>query len=195
MTLAKLKKSLKMSYLRFAAFVLTGIYMTAVANNIVSSIHRPLPLPFPTALKRYETQIFNLFDKSSVDSRTREPYYDGDFVKQFKAALKPYLKLDPKLEKKLFSGPAPDGAYIEIDGTRYIFYAICQAHACNTTSLAVLYQPDIKRLAGRLQYKCDQYPLNSPQPAEASAIEALSPINTKDSFYQESCEYEKQVAK
>ncbi len=193
MQAVKLKEFLRIVSSRFAAILLLAACMNASANNKESDVYRPLP--FPTGLERYKTQIFNLFDKSSVDNRTREPHYDAEFVKQFKAALKPYLKLDPKLERKLFSGPGPDGTYIEIDGTRYLFYTICQAHACNTTSLAVLYQPDARRLTGRLQYKCERHPLNNPRPEEASAIEALSPINTKDAFYQESCMYEKQGTK
>lgn len=188
-----LNKFLKMSFSGFAVIVLFAACMNADANSKATNVYRRLP--FPNELERYKTQIFNLFDKSSVDSRTRVRHYDEEFVKQFKTALKPYLKLDRRLERKLFSGPAPDGTYIAIDGTHYIFYTICQAHACNTTNLALLYQPDEKKIIGRLQYKCDLYPLNSPRPEEASAIEALSPINTKDSFYQESCQYERQGAK
>lgn len=175
------------------ATILFAACMHAAAINKATGSYQPLP--FPTELKRYETQLFNLFDKSSVDSRTHERHYDAEFVKQFKAALEPYLKLDSKLERKLFSGPGTEGAYIEIDGTRYLFYTICQAHACNTTNLAILYQPDIKKFTGRLQYKCHLYPLNSPQPVEVTAIEALSPINATDPFYQESCKYEKQGTK
>lgn len=189
----KLKKFPRIMPTSIAAIASLLFCMSVSANNKTGAVFQPRP--FPTELKRYETQIFNLFDQSSVDSRTHERHYDAEFVKQFNAALKPYLKLDPKLERKLFSGPGAEGAYIEIDGTCYLFYTICQAHACNTTNLAILYQPDAKKLTGRLQYKCDLYPLNSPQPVEVTAIEALSPINTKDSFYQESCEYEKQGAK
>lgn len=182
-----------MSPLLFAAIALLAACMNAGANGEASDEYRPLP--FPSDLWRYKTQIFNLFDEFSVDSRTNERQYDAEFVNRFRAALKPYLKLDPKLERKLFSGPGPEGSYLEIGGRRYLFYTICQAHACNTTNLALLYQPDAKKITGRIQYKCNLYPLNSPAPAEAVAIEALSPINKRDPFYQESCAYEKQGAK
>lgn len=187
------KNFLSVASTTFVATAFLLACMSADANSKVNNAYRPLP--FPSDLERYETPIFNLFDKDAVDSRTGERQYDIDFVRQFKTVIKPYLNLDSKLERKLFSGPAPEGSYIEIRGIRYLFYTICQAHACNTTNIAILYQPTTKKISGRLQYKCGVFPLNSPQPNEAAAIEALSPINTKDPFYQESCNYEKQGAK
>lgn len=185
-----LKNIFKTFSIRLATIALLLACMNAGANG--SNVYRPMP--FPSELERYKTQIFNLFDKTSVDSRTGEHQYDEAFVKQFKTALKPYLDLDPKLERKLFSGPAPEGIYVELGDAHYLFYTICQAHACKTTNLAILYQPGVNRLSGRLQYKCRLYPLNRPRPAEAAAIDSLSPIDKKDPFYQESCNYEKQGA-
>lgn len=151
--------------------------------------------PFPDELKHYKTQVFNLFDKSAVDRDTKRPLYDAMFVQQFEAALKPYLKLDRMLEKKLLSGPAPAGKYIEINGKHYLFYTICQAHACNTTNIAVLYQHDTKKIVGRLQYKCDIYFINEPASSEVNAVNDLSPIDQTDKFYQTVCAEERRERK
>jgi len=151
--------------------------------------------PFPNELKHYKTQVFNLFDKSAVDQNTKRPLYDATFVQQFEAALKPYLKLDRMLEKKLLSGPASEGKYIEINGKPYLFYTICQAHACNTTNIAVLYQHDTKKIVGRLQYKCDIHLLNDPTSSEINTVNNLSPIDQTDEFYKTACAEEKHERK
>lgn len=151
--------------------------------------------PFPNELKHYKTQVFNLFDKSGMDRNTKRSLYDAAFVRQFEAALKPYLKLDRMLEKKLLSGPAPEGKYVEINGKHYLFYTICLAHACNTTNIAMLYQHDTKKLVGRLQYKCDIHLLNEPTSSEINAVNNLSPIDQTDEFYQTACAEEKRERK
>lgn len=151
--------------------------------------------PFPDELKHYKTQVFNLLDKSAMDPNTKRPLYDATFVRQFETALKPYLKLDRQLEKKLLSGPAPEGKYIEINGKHYLFYKICQAHACNTTNIAVLYQYDTKKIVGRLQYKCDIHLLNEPTSSEINAVNDLAPIDQTDKFYQTACAEEKRESK
>jgi len=154
------------------------------------------PLTFPDSLTRFDTEFFRLVNpESSIDPQTKKNYYDPALAKQFDAVIKQFSTLDKKLKQKLLSGPAAKGKYITVGTSTYIFYSACQAHACNTTDFVVLYQPEKQRLIGRLQYKCNVYPANNPTPQETSAINALSPIESANSFYQEACKYEKESHK
>ncbi len=127
------------------------------------------PLTPPIDLRKYETQLFNLLD------RTEKTSFDPDVNKAFKSLLKKAPVVDPKLEKKLLSGPASKGRYVNIEGSRYFYYTACQAHWCSATNLAMLFNPSTKEAVGVLNYKCDTYYLNFKDDAQKIWFDTLNP--------------------
>ena len=127
------------------------------------------PLAPPAELRKYETQLFNLLD------RTEKTTFVVYARKSFKLLLQKAPVSDPKLEKKLLSGPAPKGRYIKINGSRLFYYTACQAHWCSSTNLAMLFDPNTKEAVGLLNYRCDTHYLNLKNEYQKIWFEALDP--------------------
>ena len=127
------------------------------------------PLAPPAELRKYETQLFNLLD------RTEKTSFDPDVSKSFRSLLKKAPVPDAKLEKKLLSGPAPKGRYINVEGSRLFYYTACQAHWCSSTNLAMLFDPASKEAVGVLNYRCDTHYLNLKSDSQKAWFDALNP--------------------
>jgi hypothetical protein len=122
----------------------------------------------PAELRKYETQLFNLLD------RTEKTSFDPNVRKSFKSLLQKAPVADPKLEKKLLSGPASKGRYVNVEGSRLFYYTACQAHWCSSTNLAMLFNPTTKEAVGVLNYRCDTYYLNIKNDSQKAWFDTLN---------------------
>ena len=181
-----LKRFVKIGLCGFATALLLSNWVGVFAKNMSTDSYRSLP--FPNNLKHYEVEIFRLVDAShSTDPKTKISYYDPQFAKLFETVVKNFSGLDKRLKQKILSGPAPQGKYIEIGNSPYIFYTICQAHWCNVTNLHILYQPGKQRIAGRLLYECGIHEFGDVSKEEMQVINQISPTNVDD----EDCKFVK----
>lgn len=145
------------------AIIATTFITTLYAQPVVE------PLTAPPELRKYETQLFNLLD------RTEKTSFDPDVSKSFKALLQKAPVADPNLEKKLLTGPAPKGRYVKVEGSRLFYYTACQAHWCSATNLAMLFNPTSKEAIGVLNYRCDTHFLNFNNDLQKTWFDALNP--------------------
>lgn len=172
---ANTRKILKAGLIGLSTAALLANWAFVRANTTTASYRF---LPFPDSLTHYETEIFRLVDSShSTDPQTKISYYDQHLAQQFNAVTKSFSNLDKRLKQKLLSGPAAKGKYIEIGDNHYILYSVCQAHWCNVTNMYLLYQPEKKRMVGRLFYTCDTHEFGDLNKEEADAINRIAPPN------------------
>ena len=131
-----------------------------------------------SAVAPYQTQLFNLVmnKKSLVDGKN---HYQKSFDQRFDAMLasSALAKQQPatvSLKKRLLSGPQPDAVLVrdKTSGREYVVYQACQAHACDETSLAVLYAPVSQAMSGRLTMHGKVEYLGNPGNAEKSLLDA-----------------------
>ncbi|MGY4728259.1 hypothetical protein [Burkholderia pyrrocinia] len=121
----------------------------------------------------YKTEIFNLVDPDgdqagTVTGRTVSTAFDH-FLN--------LSGLDVKmLRKRLLSGPATEGSLWKVGESREWLYHVCQANQCNVTNVAMLYDEQSHRTAGRLLYRCAPQWLGNPSDAEKVLIETQYPI-------------------
>lgn len=132
-------------------------------------------------LAPYNTQLFSLVMNSAspVDNKNH-------YIKQFDQALDALLaqsalarasKNKVPLKKRLMSGPQPDPAIVQDQGTgrQYVYYQACQAHVCDETSLALLYAPASKAMLGRLHLDGRDEYLGNPTAAEKVLLTPSKP--------------------
>ena len=131
-----------------------------------------------SAVAPYQTQLFNLVmnKRSLVDGKN---HYQKSFDQRFDAMLasSTLAKQQPStvsLKKRLLSGPQPDAVLVrdKRSGHEYVVYQACQAHACDATSLAVLYAPDSQAMSGRLNMHGKVEYLGNPGNAEKNLLDA-----------------------
>lgn len=122
--------------------------------------------PFPHELARYEAPLFDLVRS---DGKT----FDAQLARQLRALLASQLRTDTRYIERLTSGPAPDAAYYVTGRRGYVYFTACQAHACDDTSLDVLFDATDYRLVGKLQEKGAVRWLGRPDQREMVLIDHL----------------------
>lgn len=132
------------------------------------------------------TELFNLVG-DAVCGKTC-PQYDARVDKAFSDMLADAASLgDARLRERIGSGPQPQGERIQTAAGERWLYRACQAHQCNLTTLAALYDPATGRMAGRLVDKCQVHWLGT-LPAEAmDRISELAPVQISDEDYTAFC--------
>jgi hypothetical protein len=127
-------------------------------------------------LAPYNTQLFNLLinKPSPVDGKN---HYQKQFEQDFDALLAQSRlasasKVAAPLKKRLMSGPQPDATIVtDKTGARhYLYYEACQAHACDDTSLALLYAPATNSMRARLHLDGKDEYLGNPDAAEKALL-------------------------
>ncbi|WP_157379310.1 hypothetical protein [Burkholderia ubonensis] len=133
----------------------------------------PAPNNVTPASSGYKTEIFNLADPAGNQ-------YGTATGRAVSAAFDHFLDLsglDVKmLRKRLLSGPATEGSLWKVGESREWLYQTCQEHQCNVTNVALLYDEQSHRTAGRLLYRCTPQWLGNPSDAEKALIEREYPI-------------------
>lgn len=119
--------------------------------------------PFPADLVKYKARLFELTNKG-------EAKYDKEFLGSLKLLLKPQSQLDPRIFRRIMSGPAAEATFIVTPVTSFIHYGICQAHQCNTSNMSLLLEPKTKRMVGYLFDKCKPVWLGEPDDAEKAIL-------------------------
>lgn len=106
--------------------------------------------------KEYDTEPFNLLvnKRSLIDGKnhfSQKISHAFDELLLKTSAIKSKKDFE-ELRQRLLSGPAPKPRFYKnsVTQSEYIFYEICQAHACNTTNLIMLYAPRSQSMAIRL---------------------------------------------
>jgi hypothetical protein len=144
--------------------------LTSICNAKSQS---SVPENLTPASSVYKTEIFNLIDPDGDQ-------YGTAIGEQVSAAFDGILKLSgldvQMLRKRLLNGPATEGALWKIGKSREWLYHICQANQCNVTNVAMFYDEQTHRAAGRLLYRCTQKWLGSPSDEEKALIESEYPI-------------------
>ncbi|WP_179405517.1 hypothetical protein [Burkholderia guangdongensis] len=145
----------------FAAFGCKAQSQAPVAENVTP------------ASSGYKTEIFNLVDPDGNQSGT-------EIGRAVSTAFDHFLNMSgldaQMLRKRLLSGPATEGSLWKVGESREWLYHICQANQCNVTNVALLYDEQSHRTAGRLLYRCTPQWLGSPSDAEKGLIENQYPI-------------------
>ena len=141
--------------------------------------------PMTASETAYNTEIFNLLlpGKSLVDGKV---HYNPRFARSVDALLAQsgYARLGKPgtaqafLKKRLLSGPAAKPRSVALQtGTpatpSYLYYRACQAHACDVTNLALLYQPASQRMVALLRIDGQSEHLGQPGSAERALLTAL----------------------
>lgn len=120
-----------------------------------------------TTASVYKTELFNLIDPSGSQYRTSQGKAISKALDE--ALLSSGLNV-ATVRKRLLSGPAPQGELLQLEGGNKWLYGACQAHQCNTTNIAVFYDPKKQEIAGRLLYQCSTFWLGNPTDAEMVLI-------------------------
>jgi hypothetical protein len=132
-----------------------------------------VPANITPATSEYKTEIFNLVDPDG-------DRYGTTVGRNVSGAFNDLLGLSgldvEMLRKRLMSGPATEGSLWEIGASSEWLYHICQANQCNVTNVALLYNEQTHRAAGRLLYRCTLKWLGSPSDAEKALIDSQYPI-------------------
>lgn len=127
-------------------------------------------------LAPYDTQLFSLLinKPSPVDGKN---HYQKKFDQSFDALLAQSQlakasKVATPLKKRLMSGPQPDAAVVtdKAGGRQYLYYEACQAHACEDTSMALLYAPTSGNMRARLHIDGKDEYLGNPDAAEKALL-------------------------
>ncbi len=164
-------------------------------------------IPGPAA--PYSTQLFSLLTNGSspVDGKN---HYQKEFDQQFDAmlaqsALAKAAKPGVPLKQRLMSGPQPEPLTLQdkAGGQQYVYYEACQAHACDDTSLVVLYAPASRAMLGRLHLDGKEEYLGSPSVREKALLDRGKPtpqarivtdIANYKTFRMKSADFDKLVA-
>ncbi|NHV26440.1 hypothetical protein [Burkholderia sp. D-99] len=159
--------------LRVRAVLLRAVLLIPLAYNCQAHGEEPVPKNITPASSGYKTEIFNLVDPDGNQSGTA-------IGRTVSSAFDNFLNLagqDSKtLRKRLLSGPATEGALWQIGESREWLYHLCQAHQCNVTNVALLYDEQSHRTAGLLLNRCEPKWLGNPSAAERALIEREYPV-------------------
>jgi hypothetical protein len=126
-------------------------------------------MEFPTTYKAYKSEFFNLIDTKSplrIDKRTM-------LLSSFKTMCSEISKWtsDKNTCKKLLSGPEGKTEYYEVNSSEpRIAINICQAHQCQTTNLAGLYNPVNNNFTAFLNYNCHKKWFGTPSQEEKTIL-------------------------
>lgn len=155
------------SFAETMARVATGLVAGCV---VVSAAATALPEQTGTtaadASQRYHVRLPALIEPD-------EPTFDARFAQRFDDLLAPAMRSHSGLRARITSGPATVGETIQVRGTRYVGFGICQAHQCDNTTLDMLYEPHLGRLVGLLLDQCAPRWLGQPDPDEQAQLTAL----------------------
>ncbi|KVK75239.1 hypothetical protein WT01_02650 [Burkholderia cepacia] len=159
--------------LRARTVLLRAVLFFPLACNGQAHGEESMAKNITPASSGYKTEIFNLVDPDGNQSGTA-------IGRTVSSAFDNFLNLagqDSKtLRKRLLSGPATEGGLWKIGESREWLYHLCQAHQCNVTNVALLYDEQSHRMAGRLLYRCESKWLGNPSAAERALIEREFPV-------------------
>ena len=133
----------------------------------------------------YNAELFNLLsnEKNIIDNKN---YYLKDFAILFETLLRQSQAAQTQkeavfLKKRLLSGPASKPRAIKDGATNkmYIYYDACQAHACDTTKLGLLYEVGVKQMVAKLTVQGKAEFLGEVTPAEKDLLSYLQSENAK----------------
>lgn len=103
-----------------------------------------------------DTELFNLVTNRTSLSDNKN-HFDRKFSISFDMLLSrsKLAKTDGNgipIRKRLLSGPVPRPKFLTdlTTGKHYVYYEACQAHACDETRLALLYEPETNVMHARL---------------------------------------------
>jgi hypothetical protein len=122
------------------------------------------PKPLTPDLARYQARLYELSDPG-------EKKYDATFANQLHTLVSPQLARESKFLARLTSGPAAPGTHFVAGERSYVYYGICQAHQCDTTTMDVLFDPASKRMVGKLLDACIPQWLGRPDSAEMTLLD------------------------
>lgn len=155
--------------LRGALAVLVFAAQAACAEHAAEPRPAAAQLPStqaaPADLARYQVRLFELIDKY----RDR---YDAAFTRQLRTLLAPQLKRQKNFLDRMTSGPTAAGRVVKVGQRSYVYYGICQAHQCATTTMDLLYEPAGRRLVGKLLDQCAPQWLGQPDSEEMAVLNA-----------------------
>jgi hypothetical protein len=154
------------------------ISMTFLAGTCIASA---IGLAIAAPAAQYETQLFNLLsDKPGIIDRKN--HHDAGFEARFDALLASsrLAKVDKNkvaLKKRLLSGPAAEGAPLDVPGSpeQWLYYTACQAHKCDEVSLELLFDTASQRMVGKLQLEKQFEHLGAPSEAEKRVLDQKMP--------------------
>lgn len=133
----------------------------------------------------YDTELFNLLsnEKNIIDNKN---YYLKDFAIPFDTLLRQSQAAQTQkdavfLKKRLLSGPASKPRAIKDGATNkmYIYYNACQAHACDTTKLGLLYEVGVRQMVAKLTVQGKAEFLGEVTPAEKDLLSYLQSENAR----------------
>ena len=111
------------------------------------------------------------------------PAADADVVPHVSALLadpkfrRAYLRsIGPKASERWLArleGPAPETRAQTVEGTRYIFVAVCKAHDCYDHSAVFLYSAAQERVLGLIQQNGVKTLVGAPPPSVGAQLERL----------------------
>lgn len=147
-------------------FVYSAVPVVAYTKSNVTS-----------SLSSFNTELFNLL-RNQTNPVDRKIHFNKEFSSSFDRLL-----LDAKgitdekkrasLRNRLLSGPAPKPDFISANRKQYFYYEACQAHACDTTRLGLLYDVQNKSMCAELKVDGATEYLGNPSPAEVVLFEQL----------------------
>ncbi|WP_322050186.1 hypothetical protein [Paraburkholderia bannensis] len=156
---------------RFRLFWM-GLFCSA-AFGCQAQGHMPVAENVTPASSVYKTEIFNLVDPDGDQAGTA-------IGRTMSTAFDHFLGLSgldaQMLRKRVLSGPATEGSLWKVSDSTEWLYHVCQANQCNVTNVAMLYDEQSHRTAGRLLYRCTPQWLGSPSEAEKALIDSQYPI-------------------
>ena len=133
----------------------------------------------------YDAELFNLLsnEKNIIDNKN---YYLKDFAILFDTLLRQSQAAQTQkdavfLKKRLLSGPASKPRAIKDGATNrmYIYYSACQAHACDTTKLGLLYEVGVRQMVAKLTVQGKAEFLGEVTPAEKDLLSYLQSENAR----------------
>ncbi|MFL9960507.1 hypothetical protein PQR02_05090 [Paraburkholderia sediminicola] len=152
---------------------LWAVLFCSMAFGCKAQSEVPVPENVTPTSSEYKTEIFNLVDPDGER-------YGTASGRAVSAAFDSFVNLSGLdvqiLRRRLLSGPATAGSLWKVDESREWLYHICQAKQCNVTNVALLYDEQSHRTAGRLLYRCTPQWLGNPSNAEKALIEKEYPI-------------------
>jgi hypothetical protein len=143
-----------MSQLKLFSFALSALLFLHACNadsGVAGSVSLPdfKELPFSTDLQYLNKPLYELMDSG------KSP--DATISHEVMRLLKPIQAKDRFIYKKIMSGPEPKGKYIVTqDKNQYVYFEACQAHQCNTLTMGLLYDVQLKSAVGLLRAVCDE---------------------------------------
>lgn len=160
--------------LLFLGSTMASVYSTAIAAPYAKAGVSP-------TLSVFDTALFNLLrnQKNVIDGKN---YFDKEFSTSFDRLLRnaPGVSDERKLaalRKCLLSGPASKPDFISANGKRYFYYEVCQAHACDSTRMGLLYDVESKAMRAELMIDGAVGYLGNPSVAE---VDMLHQLRTKE---------------